>query len=203
MTPKAVVFDIGKVLLDFDYGIAARAMAAHCDRRPEEIRGALDHSPLLFDYETGRMTTPEFFARVQAAIGFRGGLDLFKRMFADIFAPMPEMVALHRQLRERGVPTYILSNTNEIAVGHIRERYAFFAGFNGYSLSYEQRSMKPDARIYEAVEEMSSCRGAELLYLDDRPENVAAGAARGWQAIQHLDPAVTLPLVTKTGVLGV
>lgn len=202
MTPKAVVFDIGKVLLDFDYGIAARAMAAHCDLRPEQIRAALDHSPLLFEYETGLMTTAEFFVRVQAAIGFRGELDLFKRMFADIFAPMPEMVALHQKLRERRVPTFILSNTNEIAVGHIRERYAFFAGFDGYSLSYEQRSMKPDARIYEAVEEMSGCRGAELLYLDDRPENVEAGAARGWQAIQHLDPKVTLPLVARTGVLG-
>jgi HAD superfamily hydrolase (TIGR01509 family) len=202
LTPKAVVFDIGKVLLDFDYGIAAQAMAAHCDLRPEQIRGALDHSPLLFEYETGLMSTAEFFARVQDAIGFRGDLALFRRMFADIFTPMPEMVELHRQLRERRVPTFILSNTNELAVGHIRERYAFFAGFDGYSLSYEQRSMKPDSRIYEAVEEMSGCRGAELLYLDDRPENVAAAAVRGWQAIQHLDPAVTLPVVARSGVLG-
>jgi HAD superfamily hydrolase (TIGR01509 family) len=202
MTPKTVIFDIGKVLLDFDYGIAARAMAEHCDLRPEEIRGALDHSPLLFEYETGLMTTTEFFARVQAAIGFRGDLELFKRMFADIFAPMPEILELHRQLRERGVPTYILSNTNEIAIGHIRERYPFFGGFDGYSLSYEQRSMKPDARIYEVIEEMSGCRGEELLYLDDRPENVAAGAVRGWQALQHLDPKVTLPAVRKTGILG-
>jgi HAD superfamily hydrolase (TIGR01509 family) len=115
---------------------------------------------------------------------------------------MPEMVGLHQQLRASGVPTFILSNTNELAVGHIRARYPFFAGFDGYSLSYEQRSMKPDARIYEAVEEMSGCRGAELLYLDDRPENVAAGAARGWQAIEHVDPAVTLPIVGRTGVLA-
>jgi putative hydrolase of the HAD superfamily len=202
MPPKAVVFDIGKVLLDFDYGIAARAMAAHCELPPADIRRALDHSPLLVEYETGRLTTAEFFERVRAATGFRGGLELFRRMFADIFAPLPAMVELHRRLRARGVPTFIFSNTNEIAVGHIRERFGFFAGFNGYVFSYEQGAMKPEARIYEAVEAMSGCRGAELLYLDDRPENVAAGAARGWQAIQHVDPAVTLPAVARTGVLG-
>ncbi len=51
--------------------------------------------------------------------------------------------------------------------------------------------MKPDAKIYEALEELTGRRGAEIVYLDDRPENVAGGAARGWQAILHETPEKT------------
>ena len=48
--------------------------------------------------------------------------------------------------------------------------------------------MKPDAKIYEALEKLTGRRGKEIVYLDDRPENVAAGAARGWRAILHESP---------------
>ena len=53
--------------------------------------------------------------------------------------------------------------------------------------------MKPDAKIYEALETMTGKRGAEILYLDDRPENVDAGAARGWQVILQTDPPFLMP----------
>ena len=51
--------------------------------------------------------------------------------------------------------------------------------------------MKPDAKIYEALEKLAGRRGADILYLDDRPENVAAGAARGWRTILHETPEKT------------
>jgi HAD superfamily hydrolase (TIGR01509 family) len=55
--------------------------------------------------------------------------------------------------------------------------------------------MKPDAGIYAALENLSGLRGSDLLYLDDRPENVEAGSARGWRAWLHSDPAATMPRV--------
>ena len=51
--------------------------------------------------------------------------------------------------------------------------------------------MKPDPKIYEALEKLTGRRGAEILYIDDRPENVAGGAARGWQTILHETPEET------------
>jgi FMN phosphatase YigB (HAD superfamily) len=56
--------------------------------------------------------------------------------------------------------------------------------------------MKPDTRIYEAVEAVSGFSGEDLLYLDDRSENIAAGAGRGWQAWIHDDPRQTVPRVS-------
>ena len=55
------------------------------------------------------------------------------------------MIQLHAALRQQGIPTYIFSNTNELAVSHIRRTFPFFANFDGYILSYEHGAMKPDA----------------------------------------------------------
>jgi HAD superfamily hydrolase (TIGR01509 family) len=51
--------------------------------------------------------------------------------------------------------------------------------------------MKPGAKIYEALEKLAGQRGADIVYLDDRRENVAAGAARGWRTILHETPEKT------------
>src|SRR5688500_6775548 len=101
------------------------------------------------------------------------------------------MVGLQLALRKQGVPTYLFSNTNAVAVRYIRSRYPFFSEFDGYILSYEHRAMKPDHRLYEVVERVSGRSGPQLLYFDDRPENIEAGAARGWNAILHETPEQT------------
>src|ERR1043166_2232601 len=69
MTPSIVVFDLGKVLVDFDYSIAARQIAERSARPAVEIKTLLDHSPLLYRYETGLMRREEFFAEVRQAPG--------------------------------------------------------------------------------------------------------------------------------------
>jgi glucose-1-phosphatase len=186
-----VVFDLGKVLVDFDYSIAARKVAARSSGKMEHLDQFLSGSPLLVQFETGLLTAGEFFFEVQKATGFQGGADEFAGYFADIFNPMPDMVELHAGLRQRNIPTYIFSNTNEIAVEHIRRRFSFFSGFDGYVLSYQVGAMKPQAKIYEALETLSGRRGGEIIYIDDRAENVRAGAARGWQSVLHESPQKT------------
>jgi HAD superfamily hydrolase (TIGR01509 family) len=112
------------------------------------------------------------------------------------------MVQLQSELRRHGLPTYIFSNTNELAIRFIRRNFPFFRNFDGYILSYEHGAMKPDAKLYEVVEERSRCRGAEILYLDDRPENIEAGAARGWQVILQESPEKSREAVQKMGILN-
>lgn len=200
--PAVVVFDLGKVLVDFDYSIAGRRLAAKSRASPAEIQSFLDHSPLLYRYETGLMTRQEFFEEVRRVSGFSGGIEEFSSFFADIFTEMPEMTALHAALRRKGIPTYIFSNTNDMAIEHIRQAFPFFANFDGYIYSYEVQAMKPAAKIYEALEAMASKRGAEILYLDDRQENVAAGAARGWQVILQTTPANSIAAIRRLGLIA-
>lgn len=196
-----VIFDLGKVLLEFDYGIVARRLAAHSGRDAEQIRGLLDQSPLLFRFESGQMTNDEFFREVSLLTGYTGALDEFADIFGDIFAPIAPMIELHAQLRARDVQTFIFSNTNDLAIRHIRANFPFFAGFTGYVYSHEAGTMKPDARIYEVVERRTGRSGAELLYIDDRLENVEAGAARGWRVVHHQTPEQTIAAVRAAGLL--
>ena len=200
--PKTVVFDLGKVLLDFDYGIAAKRIAALGKLSAGQVKAFIDHSPLLFRFETGLVSTGQFFAEVCAATGFCGALEEFSEFFSDIFVPIEPMVQLQAELRNRGIPTYIFSNTNDLAAGHIRRRFPFFGNFDGYVLSFEHGAMKPDPKIYEVVEEKSGHRQAEILYLDDRPENIAAGAARGWQVILQETPEKSRLAIENLGLLN-
>jgi HAD superfamily hydrolase (TIGR01509 family) len=197
--PHTVVFDLGKVLLEFDYSKPARLLAARSKASAADVEKLINHSPLLYRYETGLMTREAFYREVSAATGFEGTLEEFSPIFADIFEPIPEMVELQATLRKRGVPTFIFSNTNDLAIGHIRRKFSFFGNFDGYILSYEHGAMKPTAKLYEVVERDTGRRGAEIIYLDDRAENVAAGAARGWQAILHETPAKTLAALRAAG----
>jgi glucose-1-phosphatase len=186
-----VVFDLGKVLLDFDYSIALPRLATHSTLPADDIRKFFFHSPVLLDYESGQLTRQEFFELTRQAIGFQGTIETFGGFFADIFTEIPPMIELHAELRRRGVPTYIFSNTNDLAIEHVRRNFPFFANFDGYIYSYEVKAMKPDRKIYEALEKLASRHGADLVYLDDRPENVAGGAARGWRTILHETPEKT------------
>jgi FMN phosphatase YigB (HAD superfamily) len=191
LKPRAIVFDLGKVLVDFDYGIAATRLAARSAKSAAEIRALIDQSPLLHRYEGGGMTTAEFFATVRETTGFAGTFEEFAAPFAEIFTEIPEMIALHDELQARGFPTFILSNTNDIAIAHVRRRFPFFNRVTGHVLSYEQSALKPHREIYEITERITGRRGAELLFIDDRAENVEAAAARGWRTICHVDPATT------------
>jgi HAD superfamily hydrolase (TIGR01509 family) len=202
MKPPALVFDLGKVLVDFDYSIAARRIVPLCSPPCDPAKFFTQHAGLLEKYELGKFTTQEFFNQLKAATGFSGKQEEFNSFFADIFTPMPEMIALQSELRKTRMPAYIFSNTNDLAIDHIRRRFPFFSDFDGYVLSYEHGAMKPSARLYEIVERASGRRGAEIIYLDDRPENVEAGVARGWQGILHESAETTRTALQKLGLLN-
>jgi FMN phosphatase YigB (HAD superfamily) len=197
----AIIFDLGKVLVDFDYTRAAGKIAARSCKAPADLHAFLGSSPLLVEYESGRLTRQAFYHSICEAIGYDGGIAEFGGYFADIFTEMPGTIALHRDLRQRGYQTYIFSNTNDLAIEYVRRNFPFFADFTGYILSYEVGGLKPQPKIYEAMEDMTGKRGADLVYIDDRPENIDAGLARGWRAILHASPDKTRAIITQMGLL--
>lgn len=191
MMSPVFIFDLGKVLVDFDYSIAARKIAARSDKAPADLHAFLGSSPLLVEYESGRLTRQTFYEAIRDEIHFRGDVVEFGNYFAEIFAEIPDMVSLQTELRQRGFKTFIFSNTNDLAIEHVRKDFPFFKHFDGYILSYEVGAMKPETKIYEAMEAMCGRRGADLIYIDDRAENIAAGAARGWRTVLHETPEKT------------
>ena len=83
----------------------------------------------------------------------------------------------------------------------IRSRYPFFVGFEGYVFSYKINAMKPLPRSYEAVEQHAGCRPEELLFIDDRADNIEGARARGWRTIHQTDVGRSVSEVEK--MLGI
>ena len=202
MKLSVLVFDLGKVLVDFDYSIAARKIVPLCSPQADPVKFFSDHAALLTSYELGTLTTDEFFNQIKKASNFSGTQAEFNASFADIFTPIQPMIDLLNELKKTNLATYIFSNTNDLAINHIRAKFPFFSDFDGYVLSYEHGAMKPAAKLYEIVERASGRRGAEILYIDDRPENVQAGIARGWRGVLHESTDTTREALQKLGLLG-
>jgi len=192
MAPKIVVFDLGKVLVDFDYGISARNLAALAKVPAPQMQEIIEKSRLLVEFETGLTNRDQFFRKICEATGYRGEQAKFNAVFADIFTEIKPMTEFHVALRKQGIPTYIFSNTNDLAVTHIRSRFPFFSNFDGYVFSYEHGAMKPQRKIYEVVERTTAMSGPEICYIDDRLENAEMGTAMGWQTIWHKTPEETI-----------
>jgi len=114
----------------------------------------------------------------------------------DLLEPLNQ---LHAALRQAGVPTFILSNTNDMAVGHIRRTFPFFSNFDAYIFSFEQNVMKPHAGIYEIAERITGHRAGDIVYIDDRAENLAPAALRNWQVIHHQSPDQTISALKTLG----
>ena len=198
--PRTVVFDLGNVLLSFDYRVAAANLATHSSINTAELLLLLDQSPLLHELETGRISADAFFERFRTEAGYTAAIATFAEAFGDIFTPIQEMVDVRNAFEKAGFLTIVFSNTNELAVRHIHRRYAFFGRFHHRILSYQEGAMKPEAKLYEIVEKRAGFRGPDLLYIDDRRENLNPAIARGWRVIHHQTPRETIGHMRNMGL---
>lgn len=200
-TPQIMVFDLGKVLLDFDWMIVIERLARKSGRSPDSFKSLISDPSLLLDYECGAISSRDFHLMVQNRLGYTGTFEEFVHDFGQMFSEIPEMIDINRSIRSRGIPTYILSNTNEIAIDIIQNQFPFFQEFTGYIYSYVEKSMKPDQGIYAALESMAQARGPEIAFIDDNLANVAGAQSRGWQAHHHQSIAETRQFLASIGLL--
>ena len=183
-----VIFDLGKVLLDFDFAIAAKELARYSPQEEEQILESINQSPLLHTFERGDWSEAQFFQKLSVECRLEASLEELKKGFAEIFTPVSSMVEFMESLKERGIPVMVFSNTNVTAVDYIRAAFPFFERFDAYCLSYEHGCMKPDTTLYGVAQLMTRCTPGNLLFLDDRAENVHAARQMGWSAIHHQAP---------------
>lgn len=186
MQEKFVFFDLGNVLVHFDHNIAAQNVAklAGCDSAL--AKEVIFTSGLQDKLETGLVTSDEFASTIVQQLGCELHCEALLEAISNIFRPNEGILLLLEQLKEAGVPMAVLSNTCE---PHwrwlLRQNWPVMEGwFEFYILSYEARSMKPDAGIYQLSEQRSGRRPEHLFFTDDRADNVAAARARGWTTHQ-------------------
>jgi putative hydrolase of the HAD superfamily len=191
MKISAICFDLGKVLLNFDWQIMLRRIAEHSPLPPEEISRRLSNNPNLLHYETGSVTTREFFSYFKKLTGFRGTIDELRAVFCEIFTPLSEHIALAALLAPH-YPLAIISNTSEAHIAYAEAKYSFFTLFRARIYSHEVGTMKPRPEIYQAaLAALGGIDPLEALLIDDLEPNILGAAKLGWQTI-HLRPEVDL-----------
>lgn len=182
------LFDIGNVILKFDFGLAASRIADASEVEEAEIIPLL--TPMHVDLETGKLPPEAFLENAAEATGYAGALADLRHAFQDIFTlnqPIADWIA---SLDEEGHPLFLLSNTSDLHVSWFTKEYAaVFDRFQGAIYSHETGCMKPDPQIYDQAIKQLAIDPAETLYLDDLPANVDAANAAGFRALvyEHAD----------------
>jgi FMN phosphatase YigB (HAD superfamily) len=179
---KAIVFDLGNVLVRFDFERGYRALEGLCPHAAAEIRQRIAATDLVERFETGLIEPHDFFAQLSRLVDLHVDYDRFCRLWSSIFTDplIPEAMLEGLAARYR---LLLLSNTNAIHFEMIRENYPMLRHFHDLVLSFEVHAMKPRHEIFQAVLERCGCRPEECFYTDDIAAYVEAAQRLGMDAV--------------------
>jgi putative hydrolase of the HAD superfamily len=180
---KALIFDLGRVLVYFDFARAYRALESFCPCPAPEMPKRLFTTDLVRRLETGRISARDFHAGFSQLIKLDLDYDRFCEIWTSIFthALLPESLLENLSKRYRLV---LLSNTNPIHFEMIRAAYPHLKHFHDLTLSYKVGALKPEEAIYRAAIERAGCEPEECFYTDDIAEFVEGGRRAGMDAVQ-------------------
>jgi FMN phosphatase YigB (HAD superfamily) len=183
---RAVISDLGKVILWFDNNIFIRKLAAWSPVPEDRIKEAAHwNRDLLVAFDKGLLAPAEFHRRVAGAVGADIGLGEFFTIYNDIFRlNSPTLDALGEE-KAAGRKLVLLSNTDVERFGFVRLRFPEIFIFDEYVLSYEVGMVKPEPGIYREAVRRAGCRAEECVYIDDLPENVEAAVRLGMAGILY------------------
>lgn len=176
---RTFLFDIGNVLVHFDFGPALHRLAERSAAEVDRLEALL--APLKIELESGRMGDADFITASIDLLGFTGTRGEFARIWGDIFSENPAMTRLVNRLAGRH-RLLLFSNTSGLHKDWLFGQFPVFSRFEGGIYSYEAGSMKPEETIYrEAIARLGLDPG-ETLYIDDLPGNIATGERLGFLA---------------------
>jgi HAD superfamily hydrolase (TIGR01509 family) len=184
MTVEALLFDLGKVLVDFDFDLGMKHFGARTPLSPEEFKSIILDQTWVRRYEHGQISTAEFHRYLREHGKLEMNLLEFHEAWASVFLPgliVPE--ALLANLKAR-YPLILVSNTNESHADFVAKNYPVLDYFDHKIFSHEVGSMKPDRKIYDAAIAVSGKPPGALFFTDDREENIESAANMGIRAHQ-------------------
>jgi 2-haloacid dehalogenase len=200
--PKAVVFDIGRVLFDWNL----RYLFEKLIDDPVQLDWFLANvvtEQWHFQSDAGRPLAELVPERITEFPDHATLIEAYPVRFNETLpSEIPGTHDIAHRLAARGVPLYALTNFGAEFWAGFRPTQPIFDLFADVVVSGEERCAKPDPRIYEIAEQRFGHPPQALFFIDDNPANVAAAAARGWQAHLFTDAAALLAKLVANGLLG-
>ena len=184
MKIEALLFDLGKVLIDFNFETGVQALHRACSISRDRFEEVLWDETWIRRYERGEITTGEFHSYLCETAALKMDLSRFREVWSSVF--LPGLLVSEKLLAalKSNYPLILVSNTNEAHFEFIRDRYPVVDYFDQRVLSYVVGSLKPDRKIFEHAIRVSGFRPDALFFTDDREENVLAARELGIHAHQ-------------------
>jgi FMN phosphatase YigB (HAD superfamily) len=177
----AVIFDLGKVLVDFDHRISCRKIALLAGRSSQEIYESFFENALIKSFEEGKISPPSFYQAVRRLIDIDIPFEQFSLIWNGIFYLTDENKAAYALLKTLSsrYTLALLSNINELHYAYLKAAVPVFDCFQHLFASCEMGVTKPDPLIYKKALAVLGVEPPQVFYTDDRPEMVAAACALG------------------------
>ena len=183
---SVIVFDLGKVLIPFDYSPVTEKFNKLKPNLGDKFKDLYAKNYHIHQqFERGDLSQNEFISIMLEWLEGTITAEKFCRIFSDIFTINQNVVELLPVLKQ-SYTLVLLSNTNEIhkkyGYGHMK----FLQQFDKLILSHEVRAIKPEEKIYRAVESFTQRLSSEHFFIDDIPEYVDGAKKCGWGGTQFV-----------------
>ncbi len=200
MTIQAVIFDIGNVLIEWQperFFDSVMGKERRC-----EMFAAVDLHAVNDEVDRGGDFKGLIYDAADTYPEWRDEIRLWHDRWIDIAAPaIPHSVRLLRALRAKGVPVFALTNFGKQTFDIAEPVYPFLGDFDRRYVSGHMGVIKPDATIYQMVEDDCGLAPGSLLFADDRIDNITAAQDRGWKTHLFEGPQGWADCLVAHGVL--
>jgi epoxide hydrolase-like predicted phosphatase len=169
---QTVISDLGGVIVFFDNKIFYEKMANFSPFAQEEIgKLAFTESGLRESFDKGEITPQEFYGRAVQKLEANIDYDKFFSLYNDVFSLNPPVLEIMKNLKVK-YKLVLLSNTDVMRYGFVKQEFPEVMIFDEYVLSFEVGFMKPHPQIYREALKKAGTKAEECVFIDDREENI-------------------------------
>ena len=185
---RAIIFDIGRVLIRIDVARAMSGLASGLALSPEELWHSIEKDPRWRDWQEGRISAHDWHLHLNRRLGGDLPFPKFTETWNQVLHPEPLQDSSFLKNLSKKYKLALLSNTDPVHVAYMESRYDFFSLFPVRVYSCAVGAAKPSPIIYR--EALRGCRvqAREAVYIDDIPAYVEAAQALGMQGICYQSP---------------
>lgn len=185
---RAIIFDIGRVLVRVDVSRATTGLAHGVPLSPEEIWSALQNDPRWLDWQESRISPRDWHLHVAKRFGGKLTFEQFTEVWNRALDPNPMQDHSFLEKLSRRYRLAVLSNTDPIHVAHMEKTYDFLSSFPVRIYSCRVGASKPNPPIYKEALRACKARAEEAVYIDDVPAYAEAAGRLGMAGVVFQSP---------------